>query len=281
MYCTVSMLLHNEGIDICKQIPLKYCKVTKGYLLEKHDITDENATVFIFAIPYLAPSYSQQNISSYAVPKDYHLFVKELGERVLPHLKSAFPDNKFAIFADHSPIDERHAAVLAGLGVFGKNGTVISERYSSFFFIAEIITDAPCASHDENEFQIKSCISCGKCIKACPLNMCDCLSAITQKKGQLLDFEINLILTHRCAWGCDICQNVCPYTSKAIEAKTIYTHIPFFLKDRTPYLTKELILNMDDNHFLQRAYSWRGKACILRNLEILESTNGLAETSDT
>lgn len=270
MYNTISALLRGEGIEYCRYIPLKLCRITKGYLLEKHGLMIDGGSVFVFAIPYLAQDTAPQNISSYAVPKDYHLFVRELSARILPILADRFPDNRFAMYADHSPIDERHAAALAGLGVYGRNGTVISERYSSFFFIAEIITDASIEECEDYEYEIRTCNSCGACLAVCPLQMEGCLSAITQKKGELWEHEVSLIKEHRCAWGCDICQNVCPHTVNAINKLTIYTDIPFFLDDRTPFLTRELIASMGDSDFSDRAYSWRGRDCILRNLDILE-----------
>ena len=85
------------------------------------------------------------------------------------------------------------------------------------------------------------CINCGKCVSACPAkaNMDACLSAITQKKGELNDLEVNQIKESKCAWGCDICQEVCPYTKKAILNGTIYTSIDYFNKNLTPLLKSE------------------------------------------
>ena len=96
-----------------------------------------------------------------------------------------------------------------------------------------------------------------------------CLSAVTQKKGELSADEVELIAYHKSAWGCDICQKVCPHTKKAIKNGTIYSKIPFFLEKRTPCLTYEVVEKMTEEDFKERAYSWRGKAPLLRNLEIL------------
>jgi epoxyqueuosine reductase QueG len=72
------------------------------------------------------------------------------------------------------------------------------------------------------------------------------------------------------AWGCDICQNACPVTARAKKAGTLYTTIPFFTDSALPHLSAELVQNMPDEEFATRAYSWRGRAVILRNLELLE-----------
>ena len=98
----------------------------------------------------------------------------------------------------------------------------------------------------------------------------ECLSSLTQKKGDLTEQDKQAILKYGSAWGCDICQEVCPYTTAAISRGTIYTSIEFFKSDMIPYLTSNDVESMDDNTFKNRAYSWRGRAPIIRNLKILE-----------
>ncbi|MBO5716141.1 MAG: epoxyqueuosine reductase, partial [Clostridia bacterium] len=168
-----------------------------------------------------------------------------------------------------SPIDEIHAAALSGLGVIGKNHLLITEKYSSYIFIGEIITDAILPS---SAGEIKECINCGKCLSACPVNMKidKCLSSLTQRKGDFNEEEKEAIKAHNYAWGCDKCQECCPYTIKAKNNKSIYTKIEFFNENLTPILTSELVENMPNDEFMRRAYSWRGKKTIIRNLKILE-----------
>ena len=276
MYDTVLKLLDSVGITLCKPLPLNLCKIQKAYLLEKYGIIstdsdcDYQGTVFMFAIPYLVPEANDSNISAYAVPRDYHKFVADLSNSIVPQLKAAFPDNEFALFSDHSPIDERTAAALAGIGVLGKNGTVITDSYSSFVFLGEIITDAilelPVANQ---EYRISYCEGCNKCIEACPTRMKSCLSAITQKKGVLTADEEKLIIENGCAWGCDVCQLVCPHTKAAFRKGTILSKIPFFNESTTSILNVETIEKMARSEFEQRAYSWRGKETIIRNLKLL------------
>jgi epoxyqueuosine reductase QueG len=153
--------------------------------------------------------------------------------------------------------------------VIGENHLLITEKYSSYIFIGEIITDAILPSFST---EVKECVHCKKCLTACPVNMeiDACLSALTQKKGELTLDEKNAIRSHKCAWGCDKCQIACPYTEKAIESGSIYSKIPFFNENLTPVLDSETIEKMSDEDFSERAYSWRGKSVIKRNLHILE-----------
>ena len=133
----IKQLFHSEHIDVYGFLPIKDCIIKKQYLLDNAGISDGFAV--IFAIPYYTRACEEKrNISAYAVGCDYHLFVKKLSERMLCCLTSEYPSVKFAMFADHSPIDERDTAVRAGIGVIGKNGLIITEKYSSYVFLAEL-----------------------------------------------------------------------------------------------------------------------------------------------
>lgn len=268
MLNTIKDLLADEGIELSAPLPLRSCVISKKYLLERCEI--DKGTVVMIAIPYLSKSYDEKNISSYAVPKDYHMFFSSLRERMLKRLSTLYPKNKFEMFSDHSPIDERHAAAIAGLGVIGKNQMLITKQYSSFVFIGELITDAELECKNVKETP-DHCTGCGKCIEVCPMTQkgIPCLSAITQKKGELDDTEKDAILTYGSAWGCDICQEICPYTKEAKKNGSIYTNIQYFNNDLTPVLTASFVENMSDEEFSARAYSWRKKETVIRNLKLL------------
>ncbi len=268
MFAFVKSELEKLNIDLVSCISLDECEITRPYLLEKKGI--KNGSVIIFAVPYFThPESEKSNVSHYAISRDYHLFFASLFDNIINHLEKKFPNNKFAGFTDHSPINEIKAAAKSGLGIIGQNHLLITKKYSSFVFIGEIITDALL---DFNATDIEYCPDCGLCSCACPvgMNVSKCLSSITQKKGDLTDEETELIKKHGCAWGCDICQNACPYTKNAIKNGTIYTNIDFFKNERTPYLNNAIIDSMSDEEFSARAYSWRGKKTIKRNLLILE-----------
>ncbi len=257
--------LYSRGIELCSPLPFSACRVTRGYLLERAGIASPQ-TVYIAAIPYYSRACDlQRTVSAYAVARDYHIYIKELGDALVSHLSQEVPEYGYAAFGDHSPIDERSAAARAGIGIIGQNGLLITEKYSSFVFLFELITDAP--TPDCEIFDIRYCERCGACLAACPQGELECLSAITQKKGELTAPEVDLISRGGSAWGCDICQAVCPHTRRAIASGDIYTPIGFFNKNTLPSPSEADIA--DETEFSLRAYSWRGRAPIMRNLAII------------
>ncbi len=269
MEATVKELLRARGISLVAPLSLGACTVTKPYLLEREGITE--GSVFLFAVPYYTTecAHVARNISAYAVSRDYHRFFAELFADILPVLREKFPTHRFAGFTDHSPIAEVEAAVRAGLGYYGKNHLFLTDAYSSYVFLGEIITDAvTCAPAKEP----RSCIGCGACLRACPVggDVSRCLSALTQKKGELTNEEKRAILASDTAWGCDICQEVCPVTRKALNTGSIFSSIPYFSEHAIAHLSAETVREMSDEDFTARAYAWRGRNTILRNLELLE-----------
>ena len=264
----IKEIFSSHGIELFGAIPLSLCRVTREYKIKKAGFESlDSLYAIVFAVPYLAKA-ENRNISAYAVPRDYHLYFKELFAKMIPSLEEKFKGHRFASFADDSPIDERDAAARVGLGILGDNGLLITEKYSSFVFLGEIITDLPLECEVAEP---KNCEGCGSCKRICPMGEIGvCLSALTQKKGELEEGETAAIKKYGTAWGCDACQMVCPHTVRALKNGTIYTDVEFFKTNLIPHLTTEILDGMSDEDFGSRAYSWRGRKTIRRNLEIIE-----------
>ena len=262
-----------EGIELYAYVPLNRCKIIKKYLLDKNGF-DESCGAVMVLLPYRS-EIEPKNLSVYASVRDYHKYVEELSLRLEEYVKIRYGHGKFKLFADHSPIDEVHAACISGLGFIGRNGLLINERYSSFVFLCEVVTNLT-----EKELGIpqyvekepRMCMNCGACEGACPSGCIgegnvrskkECLSSVTQKKGELTEDESRLILKNGCIWGCDVCQNVCPYTKNADK-----TPISYFKEGVISELTLAMLDAMSDEEFLSRPFSWRGRAVIRRNAEL-------------
>ena len=265
MHTSYQNIFAEEGIFLCESLPFTRCRVVQPHKLERLGFLPSAAIVFL--MPYAVKITGERNLSRYAVAKDYHRYVKELEARLIGKFSLLHPEARFRVFSDNSPIDERHAAALCGLGVLGDNGLILSERYGSYVFIGEVLTDLPIEVLGEKaSYEIKTCRHCGACTAACPKKDV-CLSALTQKKGILTVAEASEICALGSVWGCDRCQEVCPYND-AIEE----TPIDFFKRDLVPYLTVDLLLSMSDDAFMERAYAWRGRNTILRNLELVKKS---------
>lgn len=253
-------LLKKEKIEYFGVIPMSEVRIINESLYERSFTDFTPKSIIILLVPYYAGEFDGRNISRYAVPRDYHLYFKNLYSRLEAELNEKYPEYSFKGFADHSPIGETYAAAKCGLGVVGDMFQLINEKYGSHAFIGEIFTDAEFDSYDLTE--VKFCSHCGKCRSACPCEN-ECLSEITQRKGELSDREKKLIIKSGCYWGCDICREACP-----MNASCAVTPIDFFKENLTPHVTAELIEGMTKDEFSSRAYGWRGKKTILRNLEL-------------
>ena len=252
----IKKFLESENIDTFSAI-----KAQKLSVINERIMPTNAKSAVMFLIPYYTGRHEDRNVSLYAVSRDYHLYIKELSKRF-----SGDGEHCFSFFADTSPINERRAAIDANLGFVGRNGLIISEKYGSFIFIGTILTDAV---FDEEEYtenkEKKTCMDCGLCNKNCAFLRGEseyCLSELNQRKN-VTDDELKLIRSQNILWGCDICQEVCPHNKNVAV-----TPIEFFHRDLLEKIDAELIENMSKDEFSERAYAWRGKKTLLRNLGI-------------
>ena len=254
-----------ENIEYVAALDLTSDDIRRPDILLRRGLSPENARcALVFLIPYYVID-GEGNVSLYARARDYHAFCDGLFLRVTAALEEEF-GGTFIGFADKSPIEETQAALRAGLCVRGDSYVVINEKYGSFVFIGEVITDRSASSLglDGAPKEIRECLHCGACRRACPMkNGRECLSAVTQKKGELSDDEREYIRENGYVWGCDICQLACPLNKNISQ-----TPIEFFRTDRIPTLSRDVLEGMTDEEFSARAFSWRGRKTVERNIDI-------------
>ena len=228
--------------------------------------------MLVCLFPYYTGEHKERNISRYAMVTDYHMIAGEYLNRFCKALQEVFPQNQFEPFTDNSPIREVSAAFHAGLGRRGKNGLILHPKYGSYVFIGEVVTDL--VLQPDQPLNPGECIGCGKCQNVCPQgalrsdgSVCleRCRSHITQKKGELTDWEIGQIQDGGLIWGCDICNDACPMNQ---EAKVL-TPVPEFLESAVAVLDAQIAERL----LKTRAYNYRGKKTILRNIQLLEGAN--------
>ncbi len=164
-------------------------------------------------------------ISRYAWGDDYHGVVKKKLAELLAHIKRIIPGPLAGrIFVDSGPVLERDFAGVCGIGWIGKNTQLISPRHGSWFFLGELFLsvelayDRPIADR---------CGRCDLCLKACPtgafvgpyvLDARRCISYLTIELKGAIPYHLRPLIGNH-VFGCDICQEVCPYNVKASASR--------------------------------------------------------------
>ena len=182
-------ILSEYGIEYSGVLPFSSCRVFAEDILTRRGTSSaELGTAVLFLVPYYVQDDEAGNISVYARAHDYHHFFENLYEKAVPRLSEAYGARFFG-FADKSAIAEVYAASAAGLGKIGDSGLIINEKYGSFVFIGELLTDAEPSAFgisEKSAYEPSFCHHCGACKKHCPMSEgLGCLSMVTQKKGEL------------------------------------------------------------------------------------------------
>lgn len=300
----VKSIFLEYGVDYCGIAPVKFGNEIRDILQKRADenhlsgmeesdidkrldatlIMEDAKSIIVAAFPYYCGDVNDSNISCYCRGYDYHLVIRGIMNSICEKIQEKFSNGendtqensiKTEIFVDNGPLVDRYLAYISGIGFWGMNGSIITDKYGSYVFIGYIVTNLDIEKDVPLE---KTCLKCGKCIKSCPgnallegydMDVKKCISYITQKKGELSDDEKNIIKENKIIFGCDMCQKVCPH-NKNIEM----TNIEEFKNDLIEKLDLEEINRISNKEFKRRyynrAFSWRGKGIIKRNLEILE-----------
>lgn len=201
------------------------------------------------------------NLSSGAVGTDYHILIRKKLEKLKDEI---LPASECKIYTDTGPLSDRDVAIRCGLGVRGKNGSVINSKIGGMFFIGYMLTDVEYSLWQAEEEEKPECGNCDRCIKACPNSAIDngkcdydkCISYLTQKKGVLTYEEYEKMGIQ--IYGCDVCQRACPYNKGYTieESELAYPNI-------------YSLLNMSNREFRETygntAAGWRGKKTLQRN----------------
>lgn len=184
-------------------------------------------SVILNYYPSLLQPYSDAPfISKYAYGADYHFVMKKKLYELLLFVQRIIPGTKGRAFVDSAPVMEHAWARLAGLGWIGKNSLLLTPGFGSYVFIGELIVTAEL----EYDSPIKeACGKCRKCIDACPtgailenriIDSKKCISYHTIENKAEIDISLKDKFRNH-LFGCDICQDVCPWNhKKATKNKT-------------------------------------------------------------
>lgn len=219
-------------------------------------------------------------ISKYAYGQDYHELIREKLNEFFSIIKTEFGDIHGRGFVDSAPVLERSWARKSGLGWIGKNGNIINNKKGSFFFISSLITDLQLEA--DAAFVTDFCGSCTRCIDACPtdailpgkvINGSKCISYFTIELKDALLPENEKGKFENWMFGCDICQDVCPWNRFAnptshVEIAPISAVLNFSTRDWEE-LTEEEFKKIFKNSAIKRT-KFSG---IKRNLKFITNPN--------
>jgi epoxyqueuosine reductase len=249
--------------------------------LDPHLLFENAKTIIVVLLNYF-PAETQVDktapvLSKYAYGADYHFVLKDKLKSLLSFIKSEIQPCSGRSFVDSAPVLERAWAKRAGLGWIGKNSNLISVEHGSFFFIGELILDIE-LPFDKPKLVTDHCGKCTRCIDACPTKaiVADrvvdarlCISYQTIELKGDLDEKLKGKFENR-VFGCDICQDVCPWNLKSEKN----TEPGFSPNPRLLRLTKTEWRQMEkplfDELFKMSAVKRAGFSGLKRNLGFLE-----------
>lgn len=184
---------------------------------------DDARSILTFAVNYYReappPPPGAGRVARYAAGRDYHRVLDRALLGVIADLRRRDPTGRYRYYVDYGPVIERAFAERAGLGFVGRSAQLIHPRFGSYVLIATLITNAPCSPTPPTP---GTCGQCRRCLDVCPtgalvspyeLDARLCISYLTIENEGPIPRHLRPLIG---SWlfGCDLCQEVCPYNSK-------------------------------------------------------------------
>jgi len=248
---------YNQWIELGYHSQMKYLENQRDKRSNPLLILDGVKSIIVCALNYYSGDFNlnlenQGKVARYAIGKDYHIVFKDKLIDLANFILQSAPNNSIKVYVDTGAILERYWAEKAGIGWQGKNGNIISTKFGSYFFIGILLTtlefesDSTVANH---------CGKCNLCITKCPtqaivmpkvIDSNKCISYWTIEAKPDMDIPAQIQNANK-EWifGCDICQEVCPWNKK--YAKT--TNINEFINLKNLTLDLNSVLNMSQDEF--------------------------------
>jgi epoxyqueuosine reductase len=241
-------------------------------------------TVVSLAYPYRPPPPPpgdwrvtlRGRIAAYALGEDYHDRLDRLLRALAARLEAEFPGARFRHYVDTGPVLEREWAMRAAVGWIGRNTLVLHRALGSYFFLAELFTDL---ALDPVPLPADHCGTCTRCHAACPTGALGpgytmdprrCISYLTIEHRSAIAVELRPGLGNW-IFGCDVCQEVCPWNGEARDAAAAEELAP-----RLPPL-----LGLDEGGFRARygrtAVARAKRRGLLRNVAVVLGNTGNPE----
>lgn len=199
----------------------------RNHLDKRFDVrglVDGAKSVVVCAVSYksdISGGYGEEHntkIASYACNRDYHKSIKKMLQEMLRELQKHYPNLQGRAFTDSAPLLEKQYAVEAGLGWIGRQSLLVTPQYGSYVLLGELVLEDEVDIYD-SPYAGVGCGECRRCIDACPnsavvapmtIDTAKCISCRTIESENDTNIEL-----HGWIFGCDECQNCCPYNAQA------------------------------------------------------------------
>ncbi len=219
--------------------------------LNPHLILKDSKSVLVLGFYYKDKNYesilasSRVKISRYAIGKDYHKILKKKLKKIEIFLKKLYPEIQTRSTVDSAPVPEKLLAKYSGIGWQGKNTNLIHPKFGSYFFISCIFTNFEISEDIEIKEEYDHCKHCNLCILSCPtkalkpyqLDVKKCISYLNIESKENVD---PILAKNFKGWvfGCDICQEVCPFNK--ITKNLTTNEEDFFLRENVKEILQTL-----------------------------------------
>ncbi len=257
---------------------MEYLHRNKTLRYNPTEIQQGTQSVIVLGLNYYTKEIPdiKYSVSKYALGRDYHKLIKSKLKALVRKIKADFPELETRPFVDSAPVLERSLAVQSGMGWIGKNTCLINKEKGSFLFLAELFVNIELK--EDAPYTKNYCGNCTQCIDTCPtqalsLNGLDSNRCISYHSIESKD-EIPENIAKKMGnqlFGCDICQDVCPWNQKITQ----HQHEDLSPGKHLQYLNSQSLSAMDDVEFTRQfagtAFLRAGRKKLLQTMEQLKN----------
>jgi len=268
---------YNRWVDAKKYGEMHWLGRRRNLKTDPANVLEDCLTVISLAYPYPTGKPGTPDgftAARYTRPEspDYHETIKERAKPLVALISEEYPGERSRICVDSAPLLERSFAYASGIGFIGKNNMLIRPGHGSYLFLAEVLTTAIFPITAQKPLA-NMCGTCSRCVDACPTNALErpflmdagkCLSYLTIEKKGPIDVEMGKAMGD-CFFGCDRCQEVCPFNRGMDERVECLPSSKTFLDmDRTTF----------DRRFGETAFARAGLDKIKSNIRAIRRCAG-------
>ncbi|MCM8833401.1 MAG: tRNA epoxyqueuosine(34) reductase QueG [Candidatus Omnitrophica bacterium] len=220
-------------------------------------------TIITLGVNYYSEIPEESIFPRYLTKIDYHKVIKKMLKTFIENLKKEFGNFEYRFFVDTGPVFEKYWAKKSGIGFIGKNSLIINREFGSFIFLSEVFIDKEIEPDKEIE---NLCGECKKCVESCPtgailengiIDARKCISYLTIEKKELSEYEKGLIKKGKRIFGCEICQEVCPFNQNLKKTNKEELKISEVLKDLKIHNFKDIDFEIFKDTVIKRKLKGR------------------------